>query len=77
MSRRSPGSPSTASGSRMSAVTTAVVPSLASSSPACAATIGSWSTYTTRASGATRCTAWWVLFWVGRPEPMSMNCRMP
>ena len=44
---------------------------------AIAATIGSWSTYTTRASGATLSTTSWVLPAAGRPQPMSMNWRMP
>ena len=77
MSRRSPGSPSTAPGSRQSAVTSVVVPSAASSGPLYAATIGSWSTYTTRASGSTLRTASWVLLRVGRLAPMSMNWRTP
>jgi hypothetical protein len=37
----------------------------------------SLSTYTIRASGATRWATWWVLSAVGSPVPMSRNWRMP
>src|SRR5439155_579052 len=50
---------------------------LVSSDRACASTIGSLSTYTMRAAGATRCATSCVLFAVGRPVPMSRNWRMP
>jgi hypothetical protein len=48
-----------------------------SSSAEMSATIGSMSTYTTRASAATACTTSWVFPTVGSPDPTSMNCRIP
>ena len=48
-----------------------------SSAVPCASTIGSLSTYTTRAPGVTCRTRSCVLPWVGSPAPMSMNCRIP
>ena len=48
-----------------------------SSAVPCASTIGSLSTYTTRAPGVICCTRSCVLPWVGSPAPMSMNWRIP
>jgi hypothetical protein len=69
--------PVISAGRRMSAVTTMVLSFFASSACPCARTIGSMSTYATRASGTSRCATSCVLPAVGSPAPMSMNCRMP
>src|SRR5215467_3002618 len=57
---------------------------LVSRARACARTMGSLSTYTTRDSGyttrdsgAARWATSWVLSADGRPVPMSGNCRIP
>ena len=50
---------------------------LVSSARAWLSTIGSLSTYTTRASGSTDWATWCVLSAVGMPVPMSRNWRTP
>ena len=77
ISRSRSGLPAAHSGSRTSASITVVVPSAASSAPACAATIGSLSTYTTRRSRVDLVHRLVGVVLRGQARPMSMNCRMP
>ena len=71
------GCASSSPGDRTSASTTTVESSPVSSARPWAKTLGSLSTYTTRAPGVTRCAIWWVFCAVGRPEPRSRNCETP
>ena len=77
MSLRSAGWSRIASGSRRSAQITLIVPPLSRSARLCSSTMGSLSTYTTRAAGTTFWTTSCVFPTVGSPEPMSTNCRTP
>ena len=77
ISSRACGLSRTLAGSRTSAWTKRVVPPSPSRSRACAATMGSLSTYRTRAPGLAFWMASCVLPLVGRPDPMSMNWRTP
>ncbi|CAM5238093.1 hypothetical protein SFUMM280S_00248 [Streptomyces fumanus] len=76
---RSSGAPRMLAGSRKSASMYAVLPSgvLDSSPWERVSTIGSLSTYTTRAPGATDCAISCRLGEVGMPVPMSRNWRIP
>ena len=65
------------SGWRTSAVTTVVAASPASWARPWVSTIGSLSTYATRALGLSSWAISWVLRAVGRPEPRSRNWSMP
>jgi len=68
---------SSLSGVLMSARTTVVEASSASSARPCRNTLGSLSTYTTRAERFIVCAIWCVFCTVGRPEPRSRNWVTP